>query len=571
MHALVRLRAIILSSSAMLTLAALPVSVLLAQETTVAGDAPARVSATELQAAIEAIRRQVAEQKAHRQDSGGELAAELKAARDTIAELTLSASRLRNERDVLLIELEAQRATVRELQASVTAAERGEVEARKALAEALEEAKTAIAEAEVAAQQASQDAERIAALEAEVATAVAAQSTAAAELQEARTALDERDQAHAAKVAELEASLAAAGDARSELQAKLDEEARLLAAATEARDEAAGRAAAAEQSLAAANEAAAGLEQEVVALREVASSSVTEIQGLGEQLLASLKQSDELSAALEQARASRTALENELAAMRQDIQIYVSELAAMRDSGGAAPVALVASDAIVETLDAELAAAREQMRALNEELIARDKQLVALGEAGDADALAQRLGLLERELETAKAENALLAEELAELRDDQELAIPEVLVASAAANGSAESFLGQLDAVDTGDGWWMTVPDGIVFAPGSGDLAPGAEQALAQVAALLGYFDGAPVRIVGHTDSYGDAEVNRELSLLRADAVKDALVAEYGIDGARVETEGLGEDRPVSSNGTIEGRRANRRVEIYVRRQPLDG
>ncbi len=555
----------------MLMVAALPVPGPQAQEATNAGEAPARVSATELQAAIETIRRQVAEQKAARQEAGGELAAELQAARDAIAELTLSASRLRDERDVLLTELEAQRATMRGLQASITAAEQREVEVQAALAEALEQAKTASAEAEVAAQQASEDAERVAALEAELASAMAAQSTVAVELEEARATLEERDRAHAAKVAELEAGLAAAGEARSELQSRLDEESRLLVAAAEARDEAVGRAAAAEQSLAAANEVAAGLEQEVRAQREVASSSVTEVQALGEQLLASLKQNDELSAALEQARASRTALENELAAMRQDIQIYVSELAAMRDSGGEAPVALVASDAIVETLDAELAAAREQMRALNEELIARDKQLVALGEAGDADALAQRLGLLERELETARAENAVLAEELAAVRDAEALATPEVLVASAAANGSAESFLGQLDAVDTGDGWWMTVPDGIVFAPGSGDLAPGAEQALAQVAALLGYFDGAPVRIVGHTDSYGDAEVNRELSLLRADAVKAALVADYGIDGGRVETEGLGEDRPVSSNGTIEGRRANRRVEIYVRRQPLDG
>ncbi len=554
----------------MLMLAALPASGLLAQEAKVAGDAPARVSATELQAAIEAIRRQVAEQKAERQDAGGELAAELQAARDAIAELTLSASRLRDERDVLITELEAQRETVRGLQASVAAAERREVEARGALADALEQAKTASAEIEVAAQQASQDAERIATLEAELATAVAAQTTAAADLQKARAALDEQGKAHAAKVAELEASLTAAGDTARELQARLDEEGRLLAAATEARDAAAKRAAAAEQSLVAANEAAAGLEQELVALREVASDSVTEVQAIGEQLLASLKQNDELGAALEQARASRTALENELAAMRQDIQIYVSELAAMRNSGGEAPVALVASDAIVETLDAELAAAREQMRALNEELIARDKQLVAQGEAGDADALAQRLGLLERELAAANAENALLADELAALRDAEELATPELLVASAA-NGTAESFLGQLNALDTGDGWWMTVPDGIVFAPGSGNLAPGAEQALAQVAALLGYFDGAPVRIVGHTDSYGDAEINRELSLLRADAVKEALVADYGIDGSLVETEGLGEDRPVSSNGTIEGRRANRRVEIYVRRQPLDG
>ncbi|HRY26515.1 MAG: OmpA family protein [Geminicoccaceae bacterium] len=576
MHALVRLRAIVRSGSALLLLAALTPSGLHAQETKVTGEAAASVSATELQAAIDAIRRQVAEQKAERESSGGgELAAELRAARDAIAELTRSTGLLRDERDALMAELQAQRETARGLQASVAAAGQREVEAREALAQALEEAKVARAEVEAervaAVELASQDADRIAALEAELATAATSRDATAADLEAARAALEEQSRAHQAKVAELEASLTAAGDAALELQVRLDQEGRLLAAATQARDAAEGRAIAAEQSLAQANDATTQLELELVALREVASNSVIEVQGIGEQLLASLRENDELGAALEQARASRAALEQELAAMRQDIQIYVSELAAMRDGGAEGPVALVASDAIVETLDAELATAREQMRALNEELIARDKQLVALGEAGDADALAQRLGLLERELETAQAENARLVDELAGLRAADQPETPEVLVASAAANGNAESVLGQLDAVDTGDGWWMTVPDGLVFAPGSGNLAPGAEQALAQVAALLGYFDGAPVRIVGHTDSYGDAAVNRELSLLRANAVRNVLVADFGVDPKRVETEGLGEDRPVSSNGTIEGRRANRRVEIYVRRGPLDG
>jgi outer membrane protein OmpA-like peptidoglycan-associated protein len=129
-----------------------------------------------------------------------------------------------------------------------------------------------------------------------------------------------------------------------------------------------------------------------------------------------------------------------------------------------------------------------------------------------------------------------------------------------------EHFLGQLNAVDTGDGWWMTVPEGLVFAPGSDELAAGTEPVVAQIAALIGYFGDAPVRIVGHTDSFGDAVVNKELSLQRAAAVGRQLVGSFGIDPRRLVTEGFGEEQPIASNATIEGRRANRRVEIYIKR-----
>lgn len=561
----------------MLLLAALTPSGLLAQETAATGDAPASVSATELQAAIDAIRRQVAEQKAEREGAGGgELAEELKSARDAIAELTQSASRLRAEREALIAELDAQRDAARKLSLSVTQAEQREVEVKNALAEALEKEKAAGAEIEAseaaAEERARLDADRLAAMDAELATAREARAGAEDDLKTARAALEQQDAEHRTRMSGLEAELAAAGQATQELRSKLDQNARKLDETTRARDAAEGRAVAAERSLAETSEAMQALQLELAALREVASNSVNEIKGLGDQLLASLKENDELGAALDQARASRTALEQELAAMRQDIQIYASELSAMRNGdSGDGPVALVASDAVVETMDAELVAAREQMRALNEELIARDKQLVALGEAGDADALAQRLGVLERELASVKAENTAMADELTVLRGSNGQGTPELLVASADAGEAADSVLGQLNAVDTGDGWWMTVPEGLVFAPGSGDLAPGSGQALAQIAALLGYFDGAPVRIVGHTDSYGDAEVNRHLSLLRADSVRNVLVADFAIDPGRVETEGLGEDRPVATNETIEGRRANRRVEIYVKRLPLDG
>jgi OmpA-OmpF porin, OOP family len=53
-----------------------------------------------------------------------------------------------------------------------------------------------------------------------------------------------------------------------------------------------------------------------------------------------------------------------------------------------------------------------------------------------------------------------------------------------------------------------------------------------------------------------------ELSKKSAAAVKDLLVSEFGIDAARIETEGKGETQPIADNKTKEGKMQNRRVEF---------
>jgi outer membrane protein OmpA-like peptidoglycan-associated protein len=74
------------------------------------------------------------------------------------------------------------------------------------------------------------------------------------------------------------------------------------------------------------------------------------------------------------------------------------------------------------------------------------------------------------------------------------------------------------------------------------------------------------VEIQGHTDSTGNPEVNRELSQLRADAVRQRLI-ENGVDGARLESKGYGDTRPLLPNLTDRNRAANRRVQFIIKQQ----
>ena len=76
--------------------------------------------------------------------------------------------------------------------------------------------------------------------------------------------------------------------------------------------------------------------------------------------------------------------------------------------------------------------------------------------------------------------------------------------------------------------------------------------------------EGFSFSVEGHTDSLGPEELNRDLSQRRAQSVEDYLAA-AGIDEARIVSVGFGEDRPIASNATPEGRAQNRRVDLVLR------
>ena len=70
------------------------------------------------------------------------------------------------------------------------------------------------------------------------------------------------------------------------------------------------------------------------------------------------------------------------------------------------------------------------------------------------------------------------------------------------------------------------------------------------------------IKIVGHTDSDGDDKSNLDLSKRRGPSVKNVLVKEFGIDAARIETDGKGEIEPIAKNDSGINKALNRRVEF---------
>lgn len=114
-------------------------------------------------------------------------------------------------------------------------------------------------------------------------------------------------------------------------------------------------------------------------------------------------------------------------------------------------------------------------------------------------------------------------------------------------------------------GWVITLPSDELVEEGRWALGPVARFSLDKLVGALRAQDGRLILVQGYTDSLGPAASNDALSLRRAEAVCEYLVAQ-GVPVEALRVEGLGARRPMGDNATAEGRSRNRRVEIVIAR-----
>ena len=221
-------------------------------------------------------------------------------------------------------------------------------------------------------------------------------------------------------------------------------------------------------------------------------------------------------------------------------------------------------------------AAKKRMAEKEIDKLAEEKDKVLL-EAREIEIQekTRKIQVREREAEAARAEAETAKERALRLAREAELAKQE---AEAQARETAlakemtkklELELAELNAKKTDRGIVLTLGD-VLFEFDKADLLPGAFRTINKLALFLKEYENRNLLIEGHTDSIGTPEYNLDLSRRRAEAVRIALI-EKEIISDRIIIKGYGESYPVASNATEAGRQQNRRVEIIILDEGVNG
>lgn len=119
------------------------------------------------------------------------------------------------------------------------------------------------------------------------------------------------------------------------------------------------------------------------------------------------------------------------------------------------------------------------------------------------------------------------------------------------------------DARRTEQGIVVNLNSSLLFSTNSAIVKPAAVEQLARLGDILAKYPDDRIRIGGYTDSTGSPAYNEQLSLHRAEAVRDVL-AGRGVNQRQMLVEGFGASQPIADNGSPEGRAQNRRVELHI-------
>jgi outer membrane protein OmpA-like peptidoglycan-associated protein len=121
----------------------------------------------------------------------------------------------------------------------------------------------------------------------------------------------------------------------------------------------------------------------------------------------------------------------------------------------------------------------------------------------------------------------------------------------------------QINVINTGSELIVRMPQDILFPVSGYTVTPSLRSDLLILSDNLNRYPNSIVTVTGHTDSSGSAAYNQTLSERRAESVA-AVLRQGGVNSARIRTVGAGENQPIASNLTPEGRAQNRRVDITI-------
>ena len=114
-----------------------------------------------------------------------------------------------------------------------------------------------------------------------------------------------------------------------------------------------------------------------------------------------------------------------------------------------------------------------------------------------------------------------------------------------------------------GEGIKITFDSGLLFDVDKAELRPASRENITNLAVILNKYSDTNILLEGHTDDTGSNEYNLELSRRRAQAVANNL-STHQVLATRFTIMGYGEDQPITTNDTADGRQQNRRVEVAI-------
>jgi len=121
------------------------------------------------------------------------------------------------------------------------------------------------------------------------------------------------------------------------------------------------------------------------------------------------------------------------------------------------------------------------------------------------------------------------------------------------------------------DNYRVVTETAVHFGFDKDNLTKTAQEALDQLANDVPNAKGYIITVEGGTDSVGNADYNYGLSERRADAVIQYLASKHSIPAHKIYLVGLGKDKPVDSNKTRDGRAKNRRVDVRLMTNSVEG